>query len=220
MYVSLSFINKTYRVGLLFIVILVLADLLTFFYYPETTIGKIFLATREQTPLTWFSSTALMLVGFGALSVQQRTEERGWGALAAIFLFFSLDDATYFHERLSGAILEQTEMFDFFPTYVWMLLYFPLLFFSLCFLIYKLWLKSNRNIRKIILFAVILLVSALCLDAIDGVLQKDPSVVFCFDDFCNRAVTHGIRLTEEVSEVIAVGVLGYWLLRLYCLDKS
>ncbi len=130
------FINKSFRYGFLFVIALVLLDLITYFYYPNTIFSEIFLATREQTPLTWVSIVALLLIGLSCALVYAESNNKIWYFLSLTYLFFSMDDATYFHERLSGAIQNQLLFFKSFPSYSWVILYFPLLVFGLGGIIY------------------------------------------------------------------------------------
>lgn len=217
MYFTPFLLQKIYRVGFLLVLILIVLDLLAFFSFPGTLLSELFTATREQTPLTWLSALAFLFLGLGCLSVYYQTKEKIWYFLAAVFLFFSVDDATYLHERISGAVQSGSEGLIAFPTYVWAILYMPLLVFSLGTLLYLLWKKTWTQSRKPIIFAIFLLGGAFLLDLIDGVTQKDASVVFCLDQICHLTVLHLMRLTEEVLEVLAIGIIGHSLICEYCL---
>ena len=210
---SSFFIQKIYRIGFLLLLILVVFDLLAFFHLPNTLFSEIFSATREQTPLTWLSATSFLFLGLACLSIYYRLREKIWYFLAVIFLFFSMDDATYLHERLSGALQENSNVLLTFPSYVWALLYSPLLAFSFCALLYLLWKKTISESRKPVIIGLILLSGAFLLDLIDGVTQKNPSIVFCLEQTCHLTTLHLMRLLEEVLEVLAVGVIGYTLIR-------
>ncbi|MDP3957100.1 MAG: hypothetical protein Q8Q10_01170 [bacterium] len=216
---SLLFLQKIYRVGFLLVPILVALDLLAFFYFPDTLLSDLFNATREQTPLTWLSALAMFFLALASLSIYYRTKEKIWYFLSAVFFFFSLDDAVYLHERVSGYLQDHTLIFDFFPSYIWVLIYFPLLIFSLGALVYLLWRDAIGKSKKRILVALFLLGTAIFLDLVDGFVLKDESLVFCLETSCHLTVLHLMRLSEEVLEVVALGILGYFLIREHCLDN-
>lgn len=220
MYFSDEFRNNIFRLGFLVTIILILLDLITFFYFTETKIGKIFLATREQTPLTWISATLLLLIGLVSMSNYLALKKRVWYFLSLSFLFFSMDDATYFHERFSAALQEFVPIMQNFPSYSWIVIYLPLLLFAFLTLGYFLYLNVSKPHRKFIILAGIFLSLSLALDMADGYVGKDASLVFCFDQVCNRNVTHLIRLLEEFLEVISLGILSYYILKTYGILKS
>ncbi len=222
MYFSDIFIKRIYSLGLLIVIILLLLDLLAYFFYPGTVFYDIFLATREQTPLTWISSLALFFIALSSFSVYLQKKEEMWYFLAIIFFFFSMDDATYFHERVSGFFADNTSLLSFFPSYTWTLIYFPMLVFSLGAFMWLIWKDSPlASYRKTIFLALAILGFATFLDLLDGFVKKSPDLVFCFEQYCNLTVLHIMRLVEEVSEVIALGVLGYVNIKEHCiLDKG
>jgi hypothetical protein len=76
MYFSLPFLNYIYRIGLWLVAILFVIDILAFFYYPDTIFGDIFLATREQTPLTWLSALAMFFVAISSFSIYFNTKKK------------------------------------------------------------------------------------------------------------------------------------------------
>lgn len=195
--------------GLFLTIILVLMDLLTYFFYPKSSIGEIFLATREQTPLTWVSAVVLLLIAISSATAYFKTKSKIWYFLSAVFFFFSMDDATYFHERFSGVIQEQLSFIADFPSYGWVILYLPFLMLSLFFLVYKLWKDSSNKDKKILVLIVLGLFFALSLDMIDGWAEKSEVIVFCIDPICNSNVAHIFRLVEETVEVISFGGLAY-----------
>lgn len=221
MYFSEVFIKRIYTIGFLLVIILLLLDLLAFFYYPKTVFGDIFLATREQTPLTWISSLSMLFIALSSFTAYVDSKRRVWYFLAIIFFFFSMDDATYLHERISGFFVDNTSFLSFFPSYTWTLIYFPLLAFSLGAFVWLVWKDSPlASYRKTILLGLAMLGFAIFLDFLDGFVGKNSGLVFCFDNFCNSAVLHLMRLTEEVSEVIALGILGYVNIKEHCMIKK
>lgn len=222
MYFSDIFIKRIYRIGFLLVIILLLLDLLAYFYYPKTVFGDIFLATREQTPLTWISSLAMLFIALSALTAYIDSKKKIWYFLAMVFFFFSMDDAVYLHERISGFFVDNTSFLSFFPSYTWTLIYFPILAFSLGAFIWLVWKDSPlASYRKTIFLALAILGFAILLDFLDGFVKKSPDLVFCFEEYCNSAVLHIMRLIEEVSEAIALGMLGYVNIKEHCiLDKK
>ena len=216
---SLFFLQKIYRVGFLLLLILVILDLLGFFYFPRTLLSDLFNATREQTPLTWLSALAMFFLALASLSTYYRTKEKIWYFLSVVFFFFSMDDAVYLHERVSGYLQDHTLIFEFFPSYIWVVMYSPLLIFALGALVYFLWRDAMGKSKNRILAALFLLGTAIFLDLVDGFVLKDSSLVFCLDEACNLTVLHLLRLLEEVLEVLALGILGYILIREHCLDS-
>lgn len=219
---SLFFIQKIYRVGLLFLLILIILDLLAFFYLPGTLLSDLFNATREQTPLTWLSALTMFFLALASLSAYYRTQEKVWYFLSVVFFFFSMDDAVYLHERVSGYMQDHTLFLGFFPSYIWVVIYLPILIFALGALIYLLWRDAMGKARNYILGALLLLGIAIFMDLVDGFVLKDNSLVFCLNEVCNLIVLHLLRLFEEVLEVLALGILGYTLIREHCLslDKN
>ncbi len=220
MYFTKKSLKKTYTVGLLLVVLLVFLDLLTYLYYPGTTFGKIFLATREQTPLTWISSTAFLLLAFACYGASHASKSKLWTLLSATFFFFSMDDAVYFHERVSGYFIDNTDILNGFPTYIWVILYAPLLLFALVTLVTFLWNDVTKKTRIHISISIFILSLAVALDLIDGVMEKNDAVVFCLDSKCHTIMIHLMRLTEEVLEALAIGLLGYLTLTKYCIIKK
>ncbi len=220
MYFSLFFIQKIYRVGFLLVLGLILLDLIAFFYFPNTLLSSLFTATREQTPLTWLSALTFFFIGIAALSTYYQTAQKIWYFLAATFFFFSLDDATYFHERVSGYLQDHSLLFDFFPSYIWVLIYFPLMAFALGAILFLLWKDASQSVKKLLLITIGILGGAIVLDLFDGWIQKHEASLLCMEATCQLISLHLIRLSEEVMEVIALGMLGYLLITTHCLDRK
>jgi len=216
MYFSEVFIKRIYSIGFLFVIILFLLDLLAFFYYPKTVFGDIFLATREQTPLAWISSLSMLFIALSSFSVYLQKKQKVWYLLAIVFFFFSMDDATYFHERVSGFFVDNTSIFSFFPSYTWTLIYLPMLAFALGAFVWLTWKGALKNNRKAIISALVVLGFAVFLDFLDGFVGKNSGITFCYEQYCNKVVLHLMRLTEEVSEVVALGILGYTNIKEHC----
>jgi len=217
MYFSETFIRRIYSIGFLLVIILLLLDLLAYFYYPKTVFGDIFMATREQTPLTWISSLSLLFIALSSFSVYLQKKQKVWYFLAIIFFFFSMDDATYFHERVSGFFVDNTSILSFFPSYTWTIIYLPMLAFSLGAFVWLSWKDALKDNRKAIISALIVLGFAVFLDFLDGFVGKNSGITFCYEQYCNKVVLHLMRLTEEVSEVVALGILGYTNIKEHCI---
>ncbi len=220
MYFDQNFIKKLFRYGILVLILLVLLDLLTFFFYPKTVLGDIFLATREQTPLTWVSSTILLIVGLTCASAYFKTKNKVWYFLSLTYLFFSMDDAIYFHERFTGSLQRSSTLMQQFPSYSWVILYFPLLAFGLLGLVYMLWKDASKKDRTLFIYSVLFLSFALLLDMVDGFVDKDPTLVFSTVPRLNSSITHIFRLLEETLEVVAFGLLAYLNLREHNVKKT
>ena len=107
-----------------------------------------------------------------------------------------------------------------FPTYTWVVLYFPILIFSLASLVYLLWRNSTSKHKKAVFLALLILGAAIFLDIMDGFVAKNSSLVFCLKPTCHSIVLHLMRLTEEVMEVLALGILGYTNIQEHCLKKD
>ncbi|MDH4330658.1 MAG: hypothetical protein OEV93_03850 [Candidatus Moranbacteria bacterium] len=217
---SLELVKRLYRTGFLLVIILVLLDLFAYFYYPETVFGDIFLATREQTPLTWISALAMFFIAFSCFGMYFETKKKVWYFLSVTFFFFSMDDAVYLHERVSGFFQDNTTIFNFFPSYIWVVIYFPILIFSLSALIYLVWRDSLSKGKKSVIIALLILGIAIFLDLLDGFIQKNAGLVFCLNQSCQEMFTHLIRLVEEALEVTALGILGYTNIRIHCVDDE
>lgn len=209
MYLTEDFINKIFRLGFLLIFLLVLLDILTYFFYPDTVFGEIFLATREQTPLTWVSAAVLLLISLSCATVYMKSKSLLWYFLSLSFLFFSMDDAVYFHERFSAAVQELVPLLRSFPGYSWIVLYLPILVVCISMLGFLLWRDSTVRQKRQLSLGFILLVVSLLLDMIDGWVGKDPTLVFCVSSQCDLAIIHLLRLLEEVLEVFGLGFLAY-----------
>lgn len=219
-------INSLIKNGTYVVVILVIFDLLAFFYYPNTTFGEIFLATRERTPLTWVSAVILFLISLFCLSFYKQEpfkeipapsqtssiikkvlkhENKLWYLSGVIFLFFSMDDVSYFHERLSGGFTD-AGYFSWFPSYNWILLYAPLFFLGIFTLLSLIFIRSDFLHRKQVFLAFTLLLIALFLDQLDGFIDKKIGIE-CLAFYCQPYFVHLIRLIEEVLEVFCFGLV-------------
>lgn len=214
---SLSFLNQLFQAGFCLSLLLVCLDFLAFFFFPDTFFHRVFIATKEQTPLTWLSVVAFLLIALGAWSVAWERRSFRWGWLASVFAFFSLDDAIYLHERIAGYFRSHTLAFEDFPSYLWVILYSPLLIGSLGALLFLLFRRATPGLRSLVVLAAAALAAAFGLDFLDGLIQRGTVDSICATQSCHFAWLHLMRLIEETLEVWAIGLLGYLLLREYCL---
>lgn len=220
MYFTESFLKKLYILGLGFSFVLLVCDLMAFFIVPNTFFSKIFIATKEQAPLTWLSSVSFLFLALAALATQHVTKKVYWGLLSLVFFFFSIDDAVYLHERIAGYFRDHIVLLQDFPSYIWAILYLPLLLFSLGTLLILLWNKADRRLRFSVAAIFSLLALAAILDFTDGFFQRDADLVLCVTKECHRTVLHLMRLTEEILEVWSIGALGYLVSFEFCLLKK
>lgn len=151
------------------------------------------------------------------LQLSRQREKFFWGLLALIFFFFSIDDAVYLHERIAGYFRDHIVLLQDFPSYIWTVLYMPLLLFSLGTLLLLLWRKADPVLRFSVMGVFVLLAFAALLDFTDGLVQRDSDLVLCATKECHRVMLHLMRLVEEAFEVWAIGGLGYLVLFEYCL---
>lgn len=220
MYFTESFLKKVYILGMVLSLALLLCDLVAFFVVPNTFFSKIFIATKEQAPLTWLSSVSFLFLALAALATQHATKKVYWGLLSLIFFFFSIDDAVYLHERIAGYFRDHIVLLQDFPSYIWAILYLPLLLFSLGTLLILLWNKADRRLRFSVAAIFFLLTLAAILDFTDGFFQRDADLALCATKECHRTVLHLMRLTEEILEVWSIGALGYLVSFEFCLLKK
>jgi len=204
------FVARIYRIGFLLIVLLTLLDLFAYFYYPDTLFGDLFIATQEQTPLTWISALSFFFIGLMCMYVYLRNKKRMYYWLALLYFFFSVDDATYIHERISGYVYDHSSVLVQFPTYVWIVLYAPLLLFAIGILWWLLWKNLSPQKRRWFFVATLLLLIAVSFDMLDGYIDKHTDLTLCFSLWCQLYALHIMRLIEEVFEVVAMGIVG-WL---------
>ena len=91
-----------------------------------------------------------------------------------------------------------------------------MLAFALGAFVWLTWKGALKNNRKAIISALVVLGFAVFLDFLDGFVGKNSGITFCYEQYCNKVVLHLMRLTEEVSEVVALGILGYTNIKEHC----
>jgi hypothetical protein len=110
-------------------------------------------ADIEGNVFTWASSVTTFTVGLAAFlhALAFSTRTREFGALAALGVWFSLDDAIQVHERVALELGEDVLGFaDFVAVRLWLVLYLPLLLlagFLLWNLVEVLWEPAGRTVR-------------------------------------------------------------------------
>lgn len=217
MFFSLSFLNHLYRIGLGLSLVLVVLDLIAFLWFPDTFFSRLFIATKEQAPLTWLSSITFLLLALATHATYHKTRKLYWAFLSVSFFFFSIDDAVYLHERIAGYFRDHMMVFQDFPSYIWMILYSPLLLASLGSLLILLWQRLTGTGRYWVAGIFLMLALAAGLDFLDGLIQHETILTFCETSRCQEIQLHFMRLLEELLEVWSIGALGYVVLREYTL---
>jgi hypothetical protein len=120
-------------------------------------------ADIEGNVFTWASSVATFTVGVAAFlhALAFSTRRREFGALAALGIWFSLDDAIQVHERVALNLGEDVlGIADFVAVRLWLVLYAPLLLlagFLLWNVVQLLWEPAGRTVR----FGLFLLVASI-----------------------------------------------------------
>jgi hypothetical protein len=110
-------------------------------------------ADIEGNVFTWASSVATFTVGVAAFlhAAAFSTRRREFGALAALAIWFSLDDAVVVHERVALELGEDVlGLPDYVAVRLWLLLYLPLLLvagFLLWTVAQQLWEPAARMVR-------------------------------------------------------------------------
>jgi hypothetical protein len=110
-------------------------------------------ADIEGNVFTWASAVTTFTVGVAAFLHAEAfsTRRREFGALAALGIWFSLDDAIQVHERVALGLGEDVlGIADFVAVRLWLVLYLPLLLvagFLLLKLAEVLWPPAGRTIR-------------------------------------------------------------------------
>jgi hypothetical protein len=183
-------------------------------------IQRLFNITREDGLSNWFSCqisvfTALT-AGIIALSVS-RAKKIGWGAIAAFFAYFSMDDATKFHERIGTAFensvqADQTSIFRViqqnYPSYNWQLVFGPVFAAFGLFMLVFLWKELATKRGRILLIAALSLMSiAESLDFFEGMLPPPYAGIASMFNTTIDDIEHYSKTLEEFLEVLGVTFL-------------
>ncbi|MCF8084907.1 MAG: hypothetical protein K9M96_17645 [Deltaproteobacteria bacterium] len=206
---------------------LILLDLILAFtpWIPVIELQKIFDMTRERSTGTWLSVTLSLLCGIALLMIFfavkacgcPKKEAVGWFFLSVFFVYMSVDDAAWIHER-SGDFLDRlvssnalpyglSSIVGKFPTYYWFLIMGPFFAAMGLFMLSFLWQRFGKlGLRKYIIFPMIGLAGALLIDFAEGTgrgIWRLKTVT----GMSERSVFHLIRLTEESLEILSIILL-------------
>jgi hypothetical protein len=196
-------------------------------------IRRLFNITREDGLATWFmvmqtfvAGLVLWLIAMVQRScLANRSNWLSWGFLSGFFIYMSADDAAEIHERLGSTFKELlktserdspnsllVQVHNLFPSYEWQLVALPLLagagLFMVLFLLTEF---GDRKSRRILLFAVIIMATAVLLDFFEGLdetsawnLHKWIRESFTLS---NYTVRHFSKSIEEFLEMCAISLL-------------
>lgn len=213
--------------------ILVLLDLLFNFttWIPVIELRKLFDMTREHSAGTWLSITLSLLCGITLLLIfltvnaegRPKKEAIGWCLLAVFFIYMSVDDAAWIHER-SGDFLDRVVSQDAlpfglssviaqFPSYYWFLLMGPFFVAVGLFMLGFLWRRFGKvGLRKYLLCSLTGLAGAMLIDFAEGT-GRGITRLSLETGLSERSVYHMICLTEESLEILSIILLLYAFLR-------
>jgi hypothetical protein len=192
---------------------------------------QIFDMTRERTVGTWFSTALTCLTGCALLVIfwvtradgRPKSEALGWLILGLFFLYMSVDDCAYIHERSGDLVkrLVSSKAIPFglsgivgrFPSYYWHLVMGPFFaamgLFMLCFL----WSRFKRaGLLRLVFLALAGLAGAMFLDLAEGV-DRLVSRLQAITGASKPAVIHTLRLTEESVEILSTILILYAFLK-------
>lgn len=201
---------------------------------PSPALRGWFDATSERGLGSWVSNTQALLLALTlwALAAVHRQRGASWGrragwtALALLFSYLALDDATRLHERVGTAFGESAASagaLGRFPSYYWQLLFGPPLAAAGAFMAVFLWREfQTRRLRLLVVGALALLGGAVALDFIDGLGEGHPWSLYALaaerwslDAWTPAAfgrsgydtVVHLSRAVEESTEMLAMTLL-------------
>ncbi len=180
---------------------------------------------REDSLASWFGTTLTFLVGLTLWLIvlihkNTKTTKRqrvGWTFLALLFTYMAVDDGSEIHERLGTAMNDSgwfTRILDFFPSYAWLLLFAPLFLISGFYFFF--FLRSNikqKNLRKLLIIALICLIFAVALDYIEGLEPDNKLNVHTWLEDGLGLDPDGIRhFAKSIEEFIEmVGMILFWM---------
>jgi len=210
-------------------VLCVLLDLLFAFtsWIPVIELRKIFDMTREGSVGTWLSVILSLLVGSALLLIfltvragdRSRRQAIGWLVLSLFFIYMSLDDCAYIHER-SGDFLDRMVSSDAlplglsgvvarFPTYYWQLILGPLYAAMGLFMLYFVWQRFGEfRLRKYMVFSLMGLAAAVLIDFVEGT-GRGIYRITRVTGMSERSAFHLIMLIEESLEILGLIILLY-----------
>ncbi len=140
---------------------------------------------REDGVATWFSSVQLLLVsvplGLTAwrLSLEDaKWRSRGWALVALFFAYLAFDDGAKIHERVAtsvtvaigGADADPLEVWSFFPSYEWQVIFGPFFAAMGLFIAVFFWKEMRRNAHRFLVFAGLSCYAlAVAIDFLEGI---------------------------------------------------
>lgn len=195
-------------------------------------VRRFFNITREDGIASWFAVIQTWMVGLTAgllyLVARSQSNERwrrvGWLVLCLFFFYMAMDDGAEFHERIGSTVKAMvlgdgaangSRAIGVFPSYTWQLVFLPIFgafgLFMLWFLNREL---SNRADKFLTLFAIFLLVLAVCADFLEGIdNEKHPLDIYSrlhsAWDVSRAKILHYSKSVEEFFEMLSMSVL--WL---------
>lgn len=213
--------------------VFIMLDLLFNFttWVPVIELQKIFDMTRERAVGTWLSTTLSFLAGLTLLTIffslravnGPKREAFGWLILSLFFIYMSVDDCAYIHER-SGDFVKRmvsSEALPFglsgivgrFPSYYWHLIMGPFFAAMGLFMLFFLWerFKADR-LRKYLVLSLSGFGAAVFLDFAEGVSRVVKKLEIT-TGMSECSVVHLLRLTEESLEIFSIIILLYAFLR-------
>jgi len=129
---------------------------------------KLFGVDEETSLPTWWTSVVLALLGaftavVGTQQAKNRSELVSWWALAAGFIFFSIDDGVMLHERV-GYLFDVSGEFHNAP---WMIVWLPLAAVVGGVVLWRLWRVDRRLVIGLTIGAIVFLAGAVGLELIN-----------------------------------------------------
>jgi len=206
-------------------VILVICDLLLSHGWPITgfkiaykPLRLMFNLTREDSIATWFASMQAMLVSGVIFMIFLLDKQKSslharritWALLALLFFYISFDDGTRFHENMSMFLYRTASpdvkgfMFDWFPSYPWILMLFPLFGGMGIMMLYAIINYIDDHAAKWFIFTGLsLYVIAVMLDFVEGTSHPGSMSINFFDRFFHQHAhsRHTIKVVEEFIEM-------------------
>ncbi len=129
---------------------------------------QLFAVNVETSISTWWAIVVLALVGqltavVGTQQAKNRSELATWWALAAGFVFLSIDEGAMLHERV-GFVFDVSGEFRHVP---WMIIWLPLAAVVGGVVLWRLWRISRRLVIGLTIGAIVFLAGAVGLEAIN-----------------------------------------------------
>ena len=200
---------------------------------PVEELGEIFNLTLEASIGTWFSSVQAFLAAITLLVIsltlkfygKNNFKVAGWFILSLFFIYISMDDCAYIHER-AGNFVERitvsgelspdlSEKLEKFPTYYWHLILGPFFALTGFFMFFFLWYElGGMKLRPCLVFSMLCFFIALCLDFLEGISEFVLKIGLFFM-LSHSTTTHFLRITEETIEMFAITLLFYIFLKYF-----